>query len=688
MIERLIICEKPSQAKDIAAVLGVKNRAQNHIETAGGTVTWAIGHLLELAAPESYGERLAKWAMADLPIIPSPFRVDAKDSTKAQLKAVTSLIKKAKEVVVATDADREGEMIARELLDHVGFQGNIRRLWLSALDPESIKKALDRIRPGAETERLYHAALARSQSDWLVGMNMTRAATLSLRPPGQKGVLSVGRVQTPTLALVVRRDRAIEAFKPSDYFEIVAEVRAASGPTVMLRHAPRDEDRITSRPLAEQIAAGALGVVGPLQVSKERKSQAPPKLLALSDFQMKANASFGWSASKALEVAQSLYEKHKATTYPRTDCSFLPEEQAADVPTILRNLLALEAFAGTQVGAPVIRKTVFNTAKVTAHHAIIPTTVKADLGAMTPDEAKGFMLVAKSYLAALMPDYIFEQTRITMVAGVEFGTVGSVPISLGWKALYKSDTEKTDTLPAIADGTPGTVEKTSIEAKKTEPPARYTEGTLLADMKAIAKFVTDPVKKARLKETSGIGTEATRANIIATLLAREFVVAKGKHLLSTPKGRSLIALLEKHLPPLADPGETAVWEEGLEAIVAGKLTHTAFVEAIGTRLSKYIGLLGGAAQPQATEAKPTSSMYQGNPVNDAGTHWVFGAISLPKLLAKRPMSIADYVAVLDASPEHLPSFKGFRSKANKPFAAKLRFQPEKAGVEFVFENPA
>lgn len=696
---KLYLCEKPSQAKDIANVLGVKSRAATHIETSDGIVTWAIGHLLELAAPEAYGDAYSKWRYEDLPILPQPFRVEAKDSTKSQLKAVGALIKRATEVVVATDADREGEMIARELLDHFKYSGAISRLWLSALDAESIRKGLARLKRGEETEGLYLAAMARSKSDWLVGMNLTRAVTLRLRQPTEKGVISIGRVQTPTLALVVRRDREIENFKPRDYFEIVADVTATNGASVTLRHAPRDEDRILDRAIADSIAARAQGSNGPLSVTKETKTQAPPKLFSLSDFQMKANARFGWSAAKSLKIAQSLYETHKATTYPRTDCSFLPEEQASDVPTIVANLLSLTLFKGIQLGSPKIRKTVFNTSQVTAHHAIIPTLLVPPLSAMSDDEANAYLMIAQSYLAALMPDYIYEQTRITLIAGgAAFTATGTVPTSLGWRSLYAQQAGSSDDkniLPSIPDGTNGTVQKATVEGKKTEPPSRYTEGTLLADMKSIAKFVSDPSKKSRLKETSGIGTEATRANIIATLIAREFVTTKGKQLISSPKGRKLIGLLESHLPHLADPGETAVWEDGLESIATGKLSEQKFVSAIGTRIETYLKTLSntGDASLDQTALKPTGESHRDKPISDAGTYWVFGSTKgvFPKTLAKRPMSISDYRSILDCAPGQWPSFKGFRSKTNKPFEAQVRFSPERLfngkpspGVEFVF----
>jgi DNA topoisomerase-3 len=290
---------------------------------------------------------------------------------------------------IATDADREGEMIARELLEDCNYSKRISRLWLSALDPESIRKALEKLKDGAETAPLYHAALARSRGDWLVGMNMTRFITLRCRNPKEKGVLSVGRVQTPTLALVVRRDREIESFKPRDYFEVISNV-GTNGGTVLLRYAPKEDERIYDRAQAEEIAKNATGVAAPLKAEKERKTKSPPKLFSFAGFQMKTNAAYGWSADKALTIAQALYETYKVTTYPRTDCEFLPEEQIGDVPEILANLKTVDTFKELAIGEPVIRKTVFNTAKITAHHSIIPTKIKPDLTAMSSDERDGY----------------------------------------------------------------------------------------------------------------------------------------------------------------------------------------------------------------------------------------------------------------------------------------------------------
>lgn len=511
---------------------------------------------------------------------------------------IQGLLKDATELVIATDADREGEMIAREVLEQFSYRGLIQRLWLSALDTESVKRALAKLRPGRETEPLYRAALARSRADWLVGLNLTRAATVALG--NGSDVLSVGRVQTPTLALVVRRDELIENFKPRDFYELVAEV-AAGTHRLTLRHAPAEEGRLYERAAAEGLAARAQGARGPLVVVSERKHQAPPRLFDLLKLQGAANKHWGWSAQKTLDVAQALYEIHKATSYPRTDCPYLPNEQEADVPSILRHLAGVDDLAThARIETPEIRKSVFNTKKITAHHAIIPTTAPAPWSAMNEDERALYLLIARHYLAALHPDHEYQETRISINAnGVPFKTTGRVPLVAGWKVVFGADVddeddkdkEATPTLPPVQDGEAAEATRVTVDARRTSPPARYTEKTLLEDMAAIAKYVDDPALKAKLKETSGIGTNATRASILEKLKKRTFLAVNGKTIISTPTGRELIHRLPAGL---ADPGETALWEDRMEAIVNNQETVEGFLAAIDTKVIAQLAELRNA----------------------------------------------------------------------------------------------
>ena len=699
---KLFICEKPTQAADIAKALGGARKTGFGWETNGGIVTNCFGHMLELAEPETYDPKYKQWNFADLPIHPAAFRYEPKRDCSAQLRNIGELLAKCSEVVIATDADREGEMIGREVLVHHRYKGPVSRLWLSALDEESVRKALSRLKPGHETERLYFAALARSKADWLVGMNMTRGMT---RKIGGAGVFSVGRVQSPTVALIVARDLAIENFRPRDYFEIAADIRTDSGKAVTLYYGPKEEEkRLWDREKAEAIAQAAQGQRVTLTRDTEDKRQGPPKLFALSGLQKRANALWGWAADKTLNVAQSLYETHKATTYPRTDCEFLPEEQIPDVGIITGHLLGLDAFrhlVGQQFNP---RKTVFNTAKITAHHAIIPTKIAPPLAAMSEDERKAYFLIATHYLASLLADYEYRATRIASdvtVAGAvyEFAITGNTPVKPGWKVAFGADALEGDesdgavTLPDIPNGAPGNVAGTQIEGKKTKPPARYTEGTLIEDMMSIAKFVANPALKARLKETSGIGTEATRANIIKTIKDREYVATKGKQLFSTEKGRTLVATAQQELPAVVDPAETAVWEEGLEDVAEGRKSPDQFVAEIGGRIREYLAVLGkkpDAVRAGAVAGKPTGLRLGNSELLDHGDFFTAEG-ALPARIYKdiwgHKLTADEVISLVEGRAEiEVTDCRRRDGAAAGP--KKLRYNPHKKpypGVEVVAE---
>lgn len=694
---KVYLCEKPSQARDIANELGSPQNGNGYIATRDGNVTWAVGHLLELEPPDHYGSEYKRWAVDTLPVIPKEFHMSAKSKSRQQLKIIRDQLKKASEVVIATDADREGEMIAREILDHCKFKGKIRRLWLSALDPESIRKALARMRAGSETESLYHAARARSCADWVVGMNMTRAFTCLYRGAGRE-VLNIGRVQTPTFAMVVERDRAIRDFKPKDFFALKGAVQAG-GHGFALTYDPTDEaKRLWERTRADELAAKASGTQGPLKVKQEKKKSAPPKLFSLSGLQKQASSLWGFSADKTLKVAQALYETRKYTTYPRSDCEFLPNEQEVDVPAILKNLSGVEGFGSVMPSKPQIRSTVFNSKKVTAHHAIIPTKVRPDVSKLSADEKKLFLLICRHYIANMLEDYHYEQTTISMQAGgVTFSTVGKVPTNLGWKALFggaeaPEDGDKgSGTLPPVKEGQDALMASVEVIGKQTKPPAHYTEGTLISDMKAVAKFITDPEKKKRLKETSGIGTEATRAKTIARLRSGNFLQAKGKKILSTEKSNRLYDIIQKHLPALVDPGETAVWEDGLEGIVEGKAGYDDFMRQIADQTRNYIGTLVNAGDATAkgsnmTELEEVSwhPNHEGENIKETDSYWdVPGYGRLFKSCFGRDMTLEEYEKVT-SDPEGVV-LDGFVSrKTNKEYSARLvwNLKEEKVGLKF------
>lgn len=687
---RLYICEKPSQGRDLANVIGVQSSSRSHIDVKGGVVTWGYGHLLESAEPAHYDAKYKNWSYDSLPIIPEEFAYLAKDSGKQQLAVIGKLLKEADDVVIATDPDREGEMIGREILKHYDYRGPCERLMLTALDTESIQKAIKKMLDGKDTVHLYHAALARSQADWLVGINLTRA--ISLKSPQRKGAVPIGRVKTPTLAIVVRRDREIENFVSRRYYELIAEC-VSEGHSLQLKHAPGEEERIYDVTRARDLADALVGKSAPLQVAKEKKRKGPPKLYSLSLLQREANAKYGITADRVLKIAQSLYERQKYLTYPRSDCNFLPNEQEVDIPTILANIV--DVIPLSRGITPVIRQTTFDTKKVTAHHAIIPTKVKPNLDDLDKDERNIYRLVAERYVANLMDDYVYEQTSIQgTFEGVLFSTKGNVTLEAGWTIL---GTNTTDTvLPPVSDGSDGEIENIGVESKDTKPPAHYTDGTLIADMERVSKFVQDSELKSKLKETAGIGTEATRANIIEELKRSELLASKGKKILSTDNGRKVIAMVEKYVPEIADPGETASWEQQLESIVS-RDDRDGFCRSIAEKTAEYIdnlsSLKGGDGHNMRPEGKPTGETswhkdHEGEEILDYGKYWaVPGFGNFFKVMFKREMSLDDYKAITQS--KETVEFQGFISSKGKPFEAGLKYNSRSKPypkVELVFKE--
>lgn len=691
---RIFLCEKPSQARDIARELGQARDLKTYLEVGDDIVAFARGHLYELANPEDYDPAWEKWRLETLPIVPERFKLRKKQGTADLIRTIGGFLKRADEVVIATDADREGEMIAREILDEHRYTGRVRRLWLRALDPESIRKGLAAMQDGRTTEPLYHSARARSRADWLVGMNMSRAATVVERASGRaEGVVSVGRVQTPTLALVVRRDREIDNFRSRDYFQVVAVVRSG-GAEFILRYAPDDTDRLYEKKDAELIAAAASDAEGPLRVVNERKKTAPPKLYSLSALQGAASAKWGWSAEKTLQIAQALYERHKLTTYPRTDCNYLPEEQAEDVPIILQ-MLKRGVMAHLPSWEPLIRKAVFDSAKITAHHAIVPTKQQYGTIALSDDEALLYKLICASYAAATMADYEYDTLTVELdAASVVFSARGNTPVKLGWKSAFggveaEDDGSAAVKLPALLDGAIGRILSCEVETKKTKPPARFTEGTLIEAMKSISRYVTDPAQKKRLREMSGIGTEATRAAILKVLRDRDYVVPQGKFLVSTAKGRALITWVEEKVPNLADPGETAEWEDALAGIEMGVESLENFIVRVSERVGDWVKVMGGRIIEDAVTAREINVKCprSGLPARETDYAYVFpgvAGIQFQKEFCGRKMSAEEWAQVLDGKGTEL---NGFYSKARKRrFAATLRWNESEQRAIFVFER--
>ena len=626
MTRQIVITEKASQAKDVRAAVGSRY----------GTVLAAEGHLLDLCEPEDVNPAWKRWSTALL-------KPDGLYGTKAatggnkaaKLKAIRAALKTADRVWLATDCDREGQLIGQEILEHCRFRGEVMRVMFTAQDAETIRQAFGRARPNGEHARLYDAAVARRQADQIYNLSLTRTATVTLGR-GSRGVIGIGRVKTPTLAIACRRELEIREFVPVGYFEVVATAHAEVG-AFRMRHAPKE--RIVERGKAEAVAEAAREFEGPLGVRVDDKRQRPPRLHDLPSLQKLCSSRFGWTASKTLEVAQELYdgEGKKILTYPRAEVRYLPESAAADVPKIVAGLRAGRAYADIPVPSPPAIRKGGNGAfhdkglEGASHHAIVPNVNRiGDLREVWPrltaDEKKLFDAVARSYLASVMPDYRYRQTTVTLdVRGFEFGATGRQPIEAGWRGAFpdwKPDEEKgeaTQALPPLRDGETARLRDPGIEDKETRPPPRYREGTLIEAMQNAWRFVEDEALRERLREAKGIGTPATRAEIISGLKKQGFLAAQGKNIVPTDRGLALFGVLKRADPALVDPGVTAELECLLDDVLTGRQEMTGAIDAVCDSARRIIGRLGergadgedvilGGADGSGGDRPPTAKM--------------------------------------------------------------------------------
>lgn len=641
---RLYLCEKPSQGKDIAAVLGAKTRGDGCLKGPGVVVTWGIGHLLETAPPDAYGEHLKNWTLDTLPILPQQWKINIKPKTSSQFKVVKQLLKEATELVIATDADREGELIARELIEYCGYRGPIQRLWLSALNEASIRQALATVKEGAETYPLYLSALARSRADWLIGMNFSRLFTLLGRQAGYTGVLSVGRVQTPTLRLVVDRDREISNFVPKPFWNLDVQLWSA-GYSFLAKWLPGASDSITDdegRCTDQRAAAAALDAVKnghtatAVSVTTERGRDLAPLPFDLSTLQEVCSAKFGLGVQETLDVAQALYETHKATTYPRTDCGYLPETMLDEVPMVLDALNRTDPAIGETLLLidPEQRSRAWNDKKITGpHHGIIPTLEPANLSAMSEKERKVYGLIRAHFLAQFLPTHEYDRTVATFDCNaVELQAVGKRIVVPGWKILFAASSEdstedssnRSQTLPGLQNGSRCDIQDVQMKALKTEPPKPYTEGTLVKAMKTIAKLVKDPRLAQKLKETTGIGTEATRAATIQGLIDRGSLIKKGSALRASDAAFSLIDAVP---PAVADPGTTAVWEQALTMIEQGTLTLDDFIARQSSWITRLVEQYKGTTLSIKVPEGPKCPLCSAKTSQRKGSSGVFWACS-------------------------------------------------------------
>ncbi|MFW5853927.1 MAG: DNA topoisomerase 3 [Thermodesulfobacteriota bacterium] len=726
-MKTLILTEKPSVARDFAKALGVKTRHDGYMADGDTVITWALGHLLELLEPQDYDPRWKTWRLNALPILPERFRYKPISKTRKQLRIVKKLLKSPLErVVIATDAGREGEVIARTiLLDARVPEGDrLLRFWTSqALTPEVVRKGMENLAPAARYDRLWRAGQARQIADWLVGMNGTRAATKQM-----DDLYSVGRVQTALLALIVDRRREREHFRPEPYWLLRALFSNEKG-TWRGTWFQKERTRFDKEPEATAIRAKVDGAVGKIQsVKKQKKRQPPPFLYSLTDLQRDANQKYGLTAKATLGIAQKLYEQKKCLSYPRTDSRVLGTQTVDLARNLVGTLSGVysDIFGGvvSELIAPT-NKRVFNDARLTDHHALIPLAPLP--GAASADEKKIYDLVLKRFAAAFHPDCEFEQTEIITEAEKEtFRTKGKRILTPGWRAVYGTestgdsdapksgdDEPESESLPPLAQGDPARVDEAQLEKKMTQPPPDYNDARLLKDMTNPGRYVQEDELKKIYRGDVGLGTQATRAQIIETLLTRKYIVRKKKFLIATDKGCRLIETLRgfKEASVLASPEETARWEMNLERIAHGDGSEEIFLEEIKQLVRKIVDEFKNGPQAAPQKAAPQKSeASKKKQEQDLGTCPACGGKIIE---GKRGFGCGNWretdggcrfviwktVAGKTLSPEMIKELTekreigpldGFMSKKGKPFSAKLRVVQEEDGswrTVFEFGDP-
>lgn len=601
MAKTLVLAEKPSVGRELARVLDCKKSGNGYLEGDKYIVTWALGHLVTLADPNVYDKKYEKWDMQDLPMLPQNMKLVVIPESRRQFQAVSSLMKRSdvNELIIATDAGREGELVARWIMMKAGWKGKTQRLWISSQTDKAIKDGFKNLKPAADYDNLFRSAQARSEADWLVGLNVTRALTCKYNAQ-----LSAGRVQTPTLALIVRREEEIRKFTPREYWGITAKLQ---GFMSTWRDGGKNAQTF-DRNKAEEILKKLQGKPAVLtKVERQRKITPPPAAYDLTELQRDANKKYAYSAKETLSLMQSLYERHKLLTYPRTDSRYISQDVVTTLPERLRSCMVDEYKPLAQEiyrNKPLKTKYLVNDAKVTDHHAIIPTEEQPQLYDLSGPERNIYDLVVRRFLAVLMDPYEYEEIRLTMTIGGEtFTAKGKRVLSQGWKAAYnrsfqleEDEDEQTQNLPELSQGQKLKVESVALKPGKTSPPARYTEATLLSAMEHPSGQVSDQNLSRILEETSGLGTPATRADIIEKLFSTFYVERRGKELVPTSKGMQLVELAPEELRSAA---LTAKWEDQLADIAKGKVRDSEFVD----QMRKY-------ATELVTEVKASNQTYR------------------------------------------------------------------------------
>ncbi|MBE7048703.1 MAG: DNA topoisomerase III [Ruminococcaceae bacterium] len=584
MSKILVLAEKPSVGKELARVLGCRRSGGGYLTGDTYIVTWALGHLVTLASPEHYGKQYKSWRLEDLPMLPDKMALEVIADTKKQYAVVRGLLKSEEvdSLIIATDAGREGELVARWIIQKAGFKKPIQRLWISSQTDKAIREGFQNLKDGKEYENLYHSAQARAEADWLVGLNVTRALTCRYNAR-----LSAGRVQTPTLAMIVEREEAIRRFVPKDYYNVKADLGSF---TVTYRDA-NHQTAISEREEAERIATAIKGKKFTLQkLSKTNKKTSPPALYDLTELQRDANKQFGFSPKETLSIMQALYERHKALTYPRTDSRYLTEDI---VPTLYDRVRAVSFGDFSPIAGSILKekrdiaKSCVNNSKVSDHHAIIPTEQGVNYVDLTDNERKIYRMVVLRFLTNFFSAYQYCSIKAELdCEGMAFDATGREITDKGWKRVYDiadEDEAEEQVLPTLAEGEVFVCQNVLVKSGRTTPPARYTEATLLSAMENPAAFIEDKTMRAYIG--GGLGTPATRADIIEKLFSSFYIEKSGKSLVPTSKGIQLIQLVPRDLK---EPLLTAKWEQELDAISRGVGSKKEFIQEIRSYTSSLV----------------------------------------------------------------------------------------------------
>ncbi|MCB9674177.1 MAG: DNA topoisomerase 3 [Alphaproteobacteria bacterium] len=719
---RLVIAEKPSVARDLARVLGAGSRHDGYLEGNGLRITWCFGHMAELAPPETYDPDWKRWRLETLPMVPEQFDVQVRSGAEDQMRVLRRLLADdgVEAVVNACDAGREGELIFRYVMQLANSQKPTLRLWISSLTDAAIRQGWSSLRPGREFDPLADAARCRSEADWLVGLNATRALTCACPDPG--GVLSVGRVQTPTLAMIVTRDREIEAFVAEPFWQVKLDLEVEHGgkkhgwtATWFARdrqdskdgQAAPSSERILDQAYADSLLAAAEGQVGTLQLAdRSRKREPPPLLYDLTALQRRANQRYGLSAQRTLAIAQELYEKYKLITYPRTDARYLTPDQVPELPDVVRGLEPLPPYAacaqdvlsrGIQAN-----KRYVDASEVGDHHAIIPTgrTPSRDL---PPDHKRLFDLVARRFLAVLCEDAWFDVSTLIVEVPCKtplsdgslepqpYRAKGRVCTQEGWRAIDPPPSKKGDVdLPNLPAGSPADVTDGKVHEGATRPPRPYNDASLLLAMETAGKELDDAALK-RAMRSCGLGTPATRAAILQTLLDRKYVHRQGKDLLSLPRGRAVIDAVT--VEALKSPELTGRWEGRLANVAENKADRATFMSDVCQYAREVCDAI--VANPPPALADPNDHGKSlgdcpacGQPVRQRGAVFTCDsgrtcAFVVFTKMARRAISAKMVKQMLTDGQS--PYVKGFKSRAGKEFTAGIAWDPGEQKVRFVFE---